>query len=92
MVYTSSVATMGFKEDGTIVDEETAVGLADMIGHYKRSKFLADKRRSAAREGQHVILLNPTTPIGPGEAKPTPTGRIIVDFLNQNFRPMSIPG
>jgi dihydroflavonol-4-reductase len=86
VVYTSSVATMGFQKDGTIVDEETPVKLADMIGHYKRSKFLAEQEAiTAARAGQHVMILNPTTPIGAGDAKPTPTGRIIVDFLNRNF-------
>ncbi len=86
VVYTSSVATMGFKADGTIVDEETPVALADMIGHYKRSKFLAEQEAiKAAKAGQHVMILNPTTPIGPGDAKPTPTGRIIVDFLNKKF-------
>ena len=86
VVYTSSVATMGFKTDGTIVNEDTPVALADMIGHYKRSKFLAEQEAiQAARAGQHVIILNPTTPIGPGDAKPTPTGRIIVDFLNKKF-------
>src|ERR1700678_2004028 len=86
VVYTSSVATMGFKADGTIVDEMTPVSLAEMIGHYKRSKFLAEQEAiAAARAGQHVMILNPTTPIGPGDAKPTPTGRIIVDFLNKKF-------
>ena len=86
VVYTSSVATMGFKRDGTIVDEDTPVSVADMIGHYKRSKFLAEQETiAAARAGQHVMILNPTTPIGPNDAKPTPTGRIIVDFLNRNF-------
>ncbi len=86
VVYTSSVATMGFKRDGTIVDEATPVSLDEMIGHYKRSKFLAELEAiAAAKAGQHVIILNPTTPIGPGDAKPTPTGRIIVDFLNGNF-------
>jgi len=86
VVYTSSVATMGFKADGTIVNEDTPVSLDDMIGHYKRSKFLAEQEAiQAARAGQHVVILNPTTPIGPGDAKPTPTGRIIVDFLNRNF-------
>jgi dihydroflavonol-4-reductase len=85
-VYTSSVATMGFQADGTIVNEDTPVALADMIGHYKRSKFLAEQEAvEAARAGQHVMILNPTTPIGPGDAKPTPTGRIIVDFLNKRF-------
>jgi dihydroflavonol-4-reductase len=86
VVYTSSVATMGFKMDGTIVNEDTPVSLADMIGHYKRSKYLGEQEAiQAARAGQHVMILNPTTPIGPGDAKPTPTGRIIVDFLNKNF-------
>jgi dihydroflavonol-4-reductase len=86
VVYTSSVATMGFKADGTIVNEETPVALADMIGHYKRSKFLGEQQAMrAAKAGQHVMILNPTTPIGPGDAKPTPTGRIIVDFLNKKF-------
>jgi dihydroflavonol-4-reductase len=86
VVYTSSVATMGFKADGTIVNEETPVTLSNMIGHYKRSKFLGEQEAiQAAKAGQHVIILNPTTPIGPGDAKPTPTGRIIVDFLNKKF-------
>jgi dihydroflavonol-4-reductase len=86
VVYTSSVATMGFKADGTIVDENTPVSLTDMIGHYKRSKFLGEQEAiKAAQSGQHVMILNPTTPIGPGDAKPTPTGRIIVDFLNKQF-------
>ena len=86
VVYTSSVATMGFKTDGSIVDEGTPVSLADMIGPYKRSKFMAEQEAiAAARAGQHVMILNPTTPIGPGDAKPTPTGRIVVDFLNRKF-------
>jgi dihydroflavonol-4-reductase len=86
VVCTSSVATMGFKADGTIVDEETPVSLSDMIGHYKRSKFLGEQEAiKAAQSGQHVMILNPTTPIGPSDAKPTPTGRIIVDFLNKKF-------
>lgn len=86
VVYTSSVATMGFRSDGTIVNEDTPVSLADMIGHYKRSKFLGEQEAiKAARAGQHVMILNPTTPIGPGDLKPTPTGRIIVDFLNRKF-------
>ncbi len=86
VIYTSSVATMGFKSDGTIVDEDSPVAEADMIGHYKRSKFLAERETiAAARIGQHVMILNPTTPIGSGDAKPTPTGRIVVDFLNKKF-------
>jgi dihydroflavonol-4-reductase len=86
VVYTSSVATMGFKADGTVVDEATPVSLDDMIGHYKRSKFLGEQEAiSAARDGQQVMVLNPTTPIGAGDVKPTPTGRIVVDFLKNNF-------
>jgi dihydroflavonol-4-reductase len=86
VVYTSSVATMGFKMDGTVVDEETPVSEADMIGHYKRSKWMAEQVAiEAARAGQEVIVLNPTTPIGSLDAKPTPTGRIVVDFLNRSF-------
>jgi dihydroflavonol-4-reductase len=86
VVYTSSVATMGFKADGTIVNEDTPVTLANMIGHYKRSKFLGEQEAiQAAKAGQHVVILNPTTPIGPGDAKPTPTVRIIFDFLNKKF-------
>jgi dihydroflavonol-4-reductase len=86
VVYTSSVATMGFKSDGSIANEDTPVSLGDMIGAYKRSKFLGEQDAiRAAQAGQHVMILNPTTPIGPGDAKPTPTGRIIVDFLNKKF-------
>jgi dihydroflavonol-4-reductase len=86
IVYTSSVATMGFKMDGSIVDEGTPVSLAEMIGPYKRSKFMAEQEAiAAAKAGQHVMILNPTTPIGAGDAKPTPTGRIVVDFLNRKF-------
>jgi dihydroflavonol-4-reductase len=86
VVYTSSVATMGFDRAGTVVDEETPVGEADMIGHYKRSKWMAEQVAiEAARAGQQVVILNPTTPIGSLDTKPTPTGRIVVDFLNKNF-------
>ncbi len=85
-VYTSSVATMHFFTDGSISDEDTPVSLHDMVGHYKRSKFLAEEQAIAAAEiGQQVIILNPTTPIGPNDAKPTPTGRIFVDFLKKKF-------
>jgi dihydroflavonol-4-reductase len=86
LVYTSSVATMGFFSDGRLADEATPVSLANMIGHYKRSKYLAEQEAvTAARDGQQVIILNPTTPIGSGDIKPTPTGRIVVDFLNRKF-------
>lgn len=86
IVYTSSVATMGFRADGTIATEKSPVSVDDMVGHYKRSKFLAEQTAiEAARSGMQVMILNPTTPIGANDAKPTPTGRIIVDFLNRNF-------
>ena len=77
---------MGFFSDGRLCDEATPVSLANMIGHYKRSKYLAEQEAvAAARAGQQVIILNPTTPIGPSDIKPTPTGRIIVDFLKRKF-------
>jgi dihydroflavonol-4-reductase len=85
VVYTSSVATMGF-HGNAVVDETTPVSEAAMIGHYKRSKWMAEQvAMEAARTGQEVIVLNPTTPIGAMDTKPTPTGRIVVDFLNRNF-------
>ena len=86
VVYTSSVATMAFRTDGIVVNEETPVSIGDMVGHYKRSKFLAEQQAiAAAEDGQQVIILNPTSPIGDNDAKPTPTGRIILDFLNGKF-------
>ncbi len=86
VVYTSSVATMHFRRDGIVINEDTPVSLADMVGHYKRSKFLAEQEAlRAAANGQCVIVLNPTSPIGSNDAKPTPTGRIILDFLNGKF-------
>ena len=86
VVYTSSVATMAFRQDGIVVNEDTPVSINDMVGHYKRSKFLAEQQAiAAAQDGQQVIILNPTTPIGTNDAKPTPTGRIFVDFLNRKF-------
>jgi len=86
VVYTSSVATMHFRTDGIVINEDTPVSIKDMVGHYKRSKFLAEQEAiKAAQGGQQVMILNPTTPIGPNDAKPTPTGRIFVDFLNGKF-------
>jgi dihydroflavonol-4-reductase len=85
-VYTSSVATMHFRKDGLIINEDTPVSLKDMVGHYKRSKFLAEQQAiAAAEDGQQVIILNPTTPIGPNDRKPTPTGQIFIDFLKGKF-------
>jgi dihydroflavonol-4-reductase len=86
VVYTSSVATIGFTSDGRPADEESAVSLADMIGHYKRSKYMAEQvAMDAGRSGMQVITVNPTTPIGEQDVKPTPTGRIVVDFLKRKF-------
>lgn len=80
IVYTSSVATLGLPKDGTPGNESTPVAITDMIGHYKRSKFLAEQLvRQFAAEGLPVVIVNPSTPIGPGDVKPTPTGQIILD-------------
>ena len=82
-VYTSSVATLVPPQPRKLPDEQTSLRLEDMIGHYKRSKLLAENEAlEAARQGQPVVIVNPTTPVGPGDWKPTPTGRIILDFLN----------
>jgi len=86
VVYTSSVATIGFTSDGRPADEESPVSLADMLGHYKRSKYMAEQvAMEAGRRGMQVITVNPTTPIGEQDVKPTPTGRIVVDFLKRKF-------
>ncbi len=81
MVYTSSVATLGIDPSGAPADETTPVSLADMIGHYKRSKFLAERAVEdlVAAEGLPVVIVNPSTPIGPRDIKPTPTGQVILD-------------
>jgi dihydroflavonol-4-reductase len=85
-VYTSSVATMGFGSNGTLADENSPVSLAEMIGPYKRSKFMAEQVVfEAARAGVDVVVVNPTTPVGERDLKPTPTGRIVVDFLKKKF-------
>ena len=86
VVYTSTVATMGFTSNGHPADEESWVSLGDMIGHYKRSKFMAEQvALGAGRSGQDVVVVNPSTPVGELDIKPTPTGRIIVDFLKKKF-------
>jgi dihydroflavonol-4-reductase len=80
IVYTSSVATIGLPADRSPGSEDTAVALSDMIGHYKRSKFLAEQLvRERARAGAPVVIVNPSTPVGPGDLKPTPTGRLVLD-------------
>ena len=87
LVYTSSVATMGFTSSGSPADEDSPVALGDMIGHYKRSKFMAEQvAMEAGRRGEmNVVTVNPTTPVGEQDIKPTPTGRIVVDFLKRKF-------
>jgi dihydroflavonol-4-reductase len=86
VVYTSSVATVGFTSNGHPADEDSPVTLQNMIGHYKRSKFMAEKIAIAAgQSGMNVVVVNPTTPVGEQDIKPTPTGRIIVDFLKRKF-------
>src|SRR5450755_3084619 len=86
VVYTSSVATVGFTGNGHPADEDSPVSLADMIGPYKRSKFMAEQlAMEAGGSGMHVVVVNPTTPVGEQDVKPTPTGRIVVDFLKRRF-------
>jgi len=86
VVYTSSVATMGFQSNGHLADEDSPVSLANMIGPYKRSKFMAEEIAvEAGRSGMDVVVVNPTTPVGERDIKPTPTGRIVVDFLKKKF-------
>ena len=81
IVHTSSVATLGTRSDGAPADEDTPATIDDMIGHYKRSKFLAEAevRRMVADEGLAVVTVNPSTPVGPRDIRPTPTGRMIVE-------------
>ncbi|MBT7291211.1 MAG: NAD-dependent epimerase/dehydratase family protein, partial [Rhodospirillaceae bacterium] len=84
IVYTSSVAVLGLHKDGTPADEDVPVSLEDMTGHYKRSKYLAEEvvRGMVVKDGLPAVIVNPSTPIGARDIKPTPTGRIIVDFVN----------
>jgi dihydroflavonol-4-reductase len=83
IVYTSSIAALGINQDGSPADENTPSSLEDRIGPYQRSKFLAEQVASDfARQGLPVVIVNPSTPVGAGDHKPTPTGQIIVDYLN----------
>jgi dihydroflavonol-4-reductase len=83
IVYTSSVATLRLVGDGTIADETSIATLDDMIGHYKRSKFLGEQVvqqwADAAATNRWVVIVNPSTPVGPCDVKPTPTGQIVLD-------------
>jgi len=86
VVYTSSVGTLGNPGDGTPGTEETPVSFADMVGHYKKSKFLAEQvAESFLGLGLPLVIVNPSTPVGQRDIKPTPTGKIIVDFLNRKM-------
>jgi len=82
VVYTSTVGCIGMPRDG-IGDEDTPVTLQDMVGDYKRSKFMAERAAlEFARQGFPVVVVNPTAPVGDHDVKPTPTGKIVLDFLN----------
>lgn len=86
VVYTSSVGALGLTDDGAPADEAAPVELDDMIGHYKRSKYLAEREAERwAGEGLPVVIVNPSTPVGDRDVKPTPTGQMIVDFLNRKM-------
>jgi dihydroflavonol-4-reductase len=86
VIYTSSVGTLGNPGDGTPGSENTPVSLADMVGHYKKSKFLAEREADKfVARGLPLVIVNPSTPVGPLDIKPTPTGKIIVDFLNRKM-------
>jgi dihydroflavonol-4-reductase len=86
VVYTSSVAALGLRDDGSAADETTPVRRERIIGHYKKSKYDAERvaERWAGR-GLPVVIVNPSTPIGELDIKPTPTGRLVVDFLNRRM-------
>jgi len=81
IVYTSSVATLGLREDGKPANEGTPVTLEQMVGPYKRSKFMAEQavRAMVKEQGLPAVIVNPSTPIGPRDVKPTPTGRMVVE-------------
>lgn len=82
-VYCSSVGALGIPKDGSPGTETTPVALEDMVGHYKRSKFLAEQEAlQGAARGVPVVVVNPSTPVGPNDIKPTETGKIITRFLN----------
>lgn len=86
VVHTSSVGALGLRDDETPADEDTPVSLDDMIGHYKRSKFEAERvAEDWAGRGLGVVIVNPSTPVGDLDIKPTPTGKIVVDFLNRKM-------
>lgn len=86
IIHTSSVAAIGVPPDGEIADENTRASVENLVSDYKKSKFLSEElARKAAREGLPVVIVNPSTPIGPRDVKPTPTGDIILRFLKRNM-------
>ncbi len=87
IIYTSSVATLGINSNGTVSDETTPVSLDDMTGHYKRSKFLAEQEvnKLIKEHSCPVTIVNPSTPVGPRDIKPTPTGRIVLDTIRNRM-------
>ena len=86
VVFTSTVATLRWPGPGRLADEGSVASLEEMTGHYKRSKWLAERAALAANgEGLDVVAVNPTAPFGPGDARPTPTGRIVLEFLRRRF-------
>ena len=85
VVYTSSVATLGLRDDGTPADESTPVDPQKIIGDYKKSKYLAEQVALEYSTKLPVVIVNPSFPVGPYDAKPTPTGKVILDFLNRKM-------
>lgn len=86
VVYTSSVGTLGNPGDGTPGNERTPVDFSQMVGDYKKSKFLAERAAEEfLKQGLPLVIVNPSTPVGPRDIKPTPTGKIIVEFLNRKM-------
>jgi dihydroflavonol-4-reductase len=87
VIYTSTVGCLGIPKDGSPGDELSPVSRDELVGHYKKSKFDAEQiALDYARRGLNVVIVNPSTPVGPGDAKPTPTGRIVLDFLRGRMR------
>ncbi|KAB8335919.1 NAD-dependent epimerase/dehydratase family protein [Scytonema tolypothrichoides VB-61278] len=85
-VYTSSVAAIGVGKLGEVVDETHQSPLEELIGQYKKSKYLAEQEaKQAVTQGQDIVIVNPSTPIGPWDIKPTPTGDIILRFLRRQM-------
>ena len=86
VVYTSSVAAIGVPPAGAIADETFVTSADHLVSPYKKSKYLAEQEAlKRARSGQHIVIVNPSTPIGPYDIKPTPTGEIVLRFLNREM-------